>query len=420
MRRRSHEHSRIPLAPAAGALALALSLISMSCTVVLKEDQFFFPEKFPVVPDGIRRENVEIVTADGVRLGGWLLTGRDRAPRPVLIYFYGGAQTVLEAALELYSLAKGLDADVLSVDYRGYGFSEGVPSMAALSRDSLRIYDYVARTLPDDRPVFVAGRSMGTIPALSLAARRPIAGLILVSPFTSRQEVVSYWESRMPWYKRAFVRLRPERARQGWKEPVELVADVEAPILVIHGSEDRTFPLAMGRRMLDEAGSARKVWSPVDGGGHEDLSITTGPALAAMRRFLSENGAAPKPRPDGGWAFPAGAGAGGRPAPRVAETGREVAMVLKSLGPVSCARISGTLYAVLGLFFGAVFSVISLAVPGVFSRGPSDVVARLFGVGAVVWLPILYGVVGFIGGLIAAALYNLLARVVGGVRVELE
>ena len=267
---------------------VAVVFLSMSCTVLLREDQLFFPERFPVISDDIHRENVEIRIADDISLRGWLLTRSHDSTRPFLIYFYGGAQTVMEAAIELHALVEDVEVNVLAVDYRGYGFSDGTPTFETVSEDSLAIYDYlVSRTEPEPAAVFVGGRSMGTVPALKLAASRPISGVFLVSSFTDREDVVSYWESLLPWYKRAFVRLRPDEAAPLWTQPVELIQTLHVPVLVIHGTEDKTFPPSMGRRMLEESGSAQKHWCQVEGRGHEDLPITKGPALEAIQEFIA-------------------------------------------------------------------------------------------------------------------------------------
>ena len=280
--------TRLACAKRAPVLALTAVFFSMSCTVVLTERQFFFPERFAVIPDDVHRENVEIRVADDTSLRGWSLTGGHDAKRPSLIYFYGGAQTVMEAAVELHALVKNLEVNVLAVDYRGYGFSDGTPTFEALSDDSLAIYDYlVSRTKSEPAAIFVGGRSMGTVPALKVAASRPIAGVFLVSSFTNKEEVVLYWHTQLPWYKRAFVRLRPDEADQPWTQPVELVRTLNVPVLVIHGTEDKTFPLSMGRRMFDQTRGARKHWCQVEGRGHEDLPITKGPALESIREFIA-------------------------------------------------------------------------------------------------------------------------------------
>lgn len=95
-------------------------------------------------------------------------------------------------------------------------------------------------------------------------------------------------------------------------------------------------------------------------------------------------------------------------------------MVLKRVDPLSLARISGTLYAILGLVFGAVFSVIAMLGAAARTSDSSSDMGWLFGAGAIVVLPLFYGLIGFVGALISAWLYNWLARTVGGVKLDLE
>ena len=95
-------------------------------------------------------------------------------------------------------------------------------------------------------------------------------------------------------------------------------------------------------------------------------------------------------------------------------------MVIKRIGPLSFARLTGALYAVLGLVLGVLFSLIALAggfasdVPGAAGFGGA------IGVGAVVVFPLLYGFLGFVMTLIGAWLYNLAAGIVGGVEVDVQ
>ena len=101
-------------------------------------------------------------------------------------------------------------------------------------------------------------------------------------------------------------------------------------------------------------------------------------------------------------------------------------MVIKRIAPVSCAKMTGTLYALLGLIIGACVSLFALAggLAG-HAANPSTPVAALgisaiVGVGSIVLFPLIYGAMGFFGALIMAVLYNLLASMVGGVRIEVE
>jgi hypothetical protein len=98
-------------------------------------------------------------------------------------------------------------------------------------------------------------------------------------------------------------------------------------------------------------------------------------------------------------------------------------MILKRVGPMSCARIGGTLYGLMGVFFGGIFALVSSLGLALGQGSSIDTPAwfgALFGVGSIVLFPIVYGIMGFIGGLITAFLYNLLAGFVGGIDMELQ
>lgn len=98
-------------------------------------------------------------------------------------------------------------------------------------------------------------------------------------------------------------------------------------------------------------------------------------------------------------------------------------MQLKRIGPLSCAKVAGLLYAAAGLIVGFCLSLAALfgaAIGAAVGDEPGMAVfGLLFGVGAVVVLPIVYGLMGFVCALLGAALYNLAARITGGIELEL-
>jgi hypothetical protein len=96
-------------------------------------------------------------------------------------------------------------------------------------------------------------------------------------------------------------------------------------------------------------------------------------------------------------------------------------MVVRRIGPLSLAKVAGALYGLMGLLLGACISLISV-LSGVFARGggTDSPFGPLVGAGAIVVLPIFYGVLGFLLSLLAAALYNLIASSVGGIELDLQ
>lgn len=92
--------------------------------------------------------------------------------------------------------------------------------------------------------------------------------------------------------------------------------------------------------------------------------------------------------------------------------------IVKSVGVLSVAKIMGMIYGCMGLIFAPFFLLIGLM--GSALGQHNSPVAGIFGVGFAVLMPVLYGGLGFIAGLIGALLYNLFARWVGGFELELE
>lgn len=96
---------------------------------------------------------------------------------------------------------------------------------------------------------------------------------------------------------------------------------------------------------------------------------------------------------------------------------------VKRIGPLSLAKVMGLVYGGLGLIVGAVVSLVAVlgAAVGFSHRaGGATFVGLLFGAGAVILLPIFYGLLGFVCGAVGAWIYNLAAGAVGGLELELE
>jgi len=95
-------------------------------------------------------------------------------------------------------------------------------------------------------------------------------------------------------------------------------------------------------------------------------------------------------------------------------------MIIKRIGPLSCAKLSGLLYAVIGLVLGGIFSLVAVAGGFASDTAGAGGVGAIIGVGAVIVFPILYGLMGFVATLVAARLYNVVAGIVGGVEVDIQ
>ena len=99
-------------------------------------------------------------------------------------------------------------------------------------------------------------------------------------------------------------------------------------------------------------------------------------------------------------------------------------LTVRKLGVLSLGKIMGALYALFGLIIGAIFSLVSMlgfAAGMASGNGGEDAIfGFFFGVGAIIILPIFYGVFGFIGGLLTALFFNLIAGLVGGLELDVD
>ena len=86
---------------------------------------------------------------------------------------------------------------------------------------------------------------------------------------------------------------------------------------------------------------------------------------------------------------------------------------VKKIGVLSLAKILGLLYTIFGLIVGALFAVLPL-----FGFN-ADETGLFFGAASIIIFPMLYGIMGFIGGAITAFFYNMVAKRIGGLEVEL-
>ncbi len=96
--------------------------------------------------------------------------------------------------------------------------------------------------------------------------------------------------------------------------------------------------------------------------------------------------------------------------------------VITRIGVLSAGKIAGVLYAAIGLIVGlmvTLFSLLGMAA-GTATDAPGAAFGLIFGVGAVIFLPLFYGLLGFICALISAAIYNLVAAWIGGLEIELR
>lgn len=174
------------------------------------------------------------IARNGVMLNGWLVN----IGKPNAIIYFGGNAERIEAMRDEFARWFP-DSSVYLVPYRGYGASEGTPSEPVLLDDALAVYDQVRARQPG-APITLIGRSLGSGVASYVASQRPVAKLVLVTPFDSMANVVQAHYRWLP--ARWLAQDRYESARH--------LANYAGPVLVIRAGRDRVIPPANTDRLI--------------------------------------------------------------------------------------------------------------------------------------------------------------------------
>lgn len=228
------------------------------------------PSDAPGAPAPARR--VTYAAADGHPLFGYVLDAATDATRPrrVVIAFHGNADLAAWTAPWAHELSRRAGVTVLVPEYRGYGGIAGEPTYATALSDSRGALAYARDVLKADE-VVIFGHSLGTAIGTELAmhsAPTPIRSLVLQSPFTSARDMATrmmvppvpgLWSriSRVPY------------------ETQSLVAQLDIPVFVSHGTRDITIPARMGREVFRAAKKPGQLLL-VEGAGHNDVADVGG------------------------------------------------------------------------------------------------------------------------------------------------
>ena len=242
-----------------GKIALAVAIVIPLFLYFAQDSLIFYRQPLSEArrAEAVKRfpaaQEVFLQAKDGKRQHGWHVKAPGPAPGPLVIYFGGNAEEVSWMLDRIGESERGETPGVgwLLVDYRGYGLSEGFPGEKTLVADALQWFDH-ALTLPavDAKRIYAFGRSLGSGVAVALAAERPLAGLILSTPYDSLAAVAK----RYYWYTPVDLLLK-HRFDSG-----ALAPKLKQPLLCLIAEQDEVIPAAHGEQLYAVwGGPKRKV-----------------------------------------------------------------------------------------------------------------------------------------------------------------
>jgi fermentation-respiration switch protein FrsA (DUF1100 family) len=246
----------VPLATIAGVYLLIVGVM-----FVFQRGFLYYPDRSPPDLNDAARHGLEPLRSESEP--GIDLMHLYRPPRtlgaPVVVIFHGNAGHMGHRVGKYHALLEP-GFGVLITGYRGYGGNPGKPSEAGLTADARSVMALLAGLGIGAERIVLYGESLGSGVAVKMAAEHPVAGLVLEAPYTSIADVAQahYWYLPARWL-----------LLDKWDSTAR-IGRVSAPILIVHGENDRVVPTRFGKRLFELAPEPKSsVFVP--GAGHNAL-----------------------------------------------------------------------------------------------------------------------------------------------------
>ena len=266
-----------------GCLSAAAMLVGLAFLAIFLQHRFiYFPLRYSTIQlQEARRvgaQEIEFQTSQGRQVAFfWRQKHSDFPPKDIWLLFGGNGDLAVSWTSLLREFATS-NTGYLLVDYPGYGSGEGSPNPGAILENSERAFQALLEMkswkLGPER-LGVLGHSLGGAAALQFAAKNRVRKIVLVSTFTTMDEMVR---------RQIHVRLGPLLRHQfdNVASLKGILSQKEVPeICIFHGEADAIIPLKMGRT-LAELDPIRMKFFVIPGAGHNDIfRLPLAPSLQA-------------------------------------------------------------------------------------------------------------------------------------------
>lgn len=236
----------------------------------------FHPRKSDKESSSIKR--IEIFPKKDIIIGASLFEASKEAP--FILYFHGNGEIVNDYD-ELGFIFANQNINFMPVDYRGYGFSNGSPSLSSMISDADKIGDFVQNYRQKNNfsgKFVIMGRSLGSASAIHLASSKDyFDALIIESGFFNFKKLLK----NLGFYSNEFENLDDPLNH---KEKISLF---KKPVLIIHGEYDEIIPFSEGKKLFENAGTENKKIVKILNAGHNTIfSLGIDEYFSSMRSFL--------------------------------------------------------------------------------------------------------------------------------------
>ena len=174
-----------------------------------------------------------------VRLHGWGNIQNVNSQNPLVIYYGGNGD---EASRNIPLMSQLGVQNILLINYRGYGRSEGKPEELDLKKDALFVFDEVSKQYGlDSDSIILMGRSLGSGIATFVASERDVSKVVLITPYDS---IVNVASKRFPFFPVSL--LMHQRFESNKLAPL-----IEEPVLCLIAEYDQIIPTYHAHQLCD-------------------------------------------------------------------------------------------------------------------------------------------------------------------------
>lgn len=258
------------------ALCYILLFSLSSCSGLFffpSREQFIDPAKY-----GLTHQEVSFSSHDGTHLSGWMFPSKTAEVKGTVIQFHGNAENMTSHFQSLVWLVYH-GYNLFTFDYRGYGTSEGEPTIPGVNLDAQAAYAHIIQS-PEagNTPIILYGQSLGGLILLKALEKFPdrskISMIIVEGSFLSYQEIArekmnNIWLT-WPFQHLAYLFFSDEYAAM---ESIKKISPI--PLLVIHGNQDNVIPYEFGQEIYNSAKHPKSFWS-IKEGNHIDTMLRHG------------------------------------------------------------------------------------------------------------------------------------------------
>ncbi|WOI38541.1 alpha/beta hydrolase [Alteromonas sp. CI.11.F.A3] len=264
-------------------IAFIFILVTTACSITVNEDMITSPSK-EIDSENLRTlqlayRPVELLSEDGSKL--FALEKSNSTNSTTVVIFHGNALNLTKQPwFGVLNTLSDLNVNVLAIDYRGFGKSEGKANFTNMKEDAITAIESISK----EQDIFLYGLSLGSVMAAETAKDPRVKGLIIEGGITNETDMIDLFKSR-----KTFGSLFSVELDENLKFDIpNIVEQSNLPLLVIHGLQDENIPASMGKSIFAASSNPDSDLYLVEDGGHCDtFSVDRKAYLKKIDTFIN-------------------------------------------------------------------------------------------------------------------------------------